>query len=52
MSKVYERILFKQIGTLRIFFSSQFQCDFGKGYSTQQCLLALIEKWKSALNKD
>ena len=53
MSKVYERILFKQIGTFKdFFFSSQFQCGFGKGYSTQQCLLALIEKWKSALNKD
>ena len=29
---------------------SEFQCGFRKGYSTQQCLIALIEKWKSAVN--
>ena len=32
-------------------FFSKFQCGFRKGYSTQQCLLALIEKWKSAVDK-
>ena len=47
ISKVYERILFKQIGTFMDIFFSKFQCSFRKGYSTQQCLLALIEKWKS-----
>ena len=30
---------------------SKFQCGFVKGYSTQQCLIALIEKWKSATDK-
>ena len=30
---------------------SKFQCDFRKGYSLQQCLIALIEKWKSATDK-
>ena len=29
----------------------KFQCGFRKGYSTQQCLIALIEKWKSAADK-
>ena len=29
---------------------SKFQCGFRKGYSTQQCLLALMEKWKSAVD--
>ena len=33
-------------------FFSKFKCGFRKGYSTQQCLLALIEKWKSAVDKD
>ena len=33
-------------------FFSKFQCGFRKGYNTQQCLLALIEKWKSAVDKD
>ena len=51
ISKVYERILFKQIGTYMDNFFSKFQCGFRKGYSTQQCLLALIEKWKSAVDK-
>ena len=51
ISKVYERILFKQIGTFMDNFFSKFQCGFRKGYSAQQCLLALIEKWKSALDK-
>ena len=32
-------------------FFSKFQCGFKKGYSTQQCLIALIEKWKSATDK-
>ena len=31
--------------------SQKIQCGFGKGYSTQQCFIALIEKWKSATDK-
>ena len=44
ISNVYERTLFKQIGTFMDNFFSKFQCGFRKGYSTQQCLLALVEK--------
>ena len=53
ISEVYKRILFKQIGTFmdNFFFFSKFQCGFRKGYSTQRCLLALTEKWKSAVDK-
>ena len=29
---------------------SKFQCGFRKSYSTQQCLIALIEKWKSTVD--
>ena len=29
---------------------SKFQCGFGKGYSTQQCLIEVTEKWKSAVD--
>ena len=32
------------------FFSKQ-QCGFRKGYSTQYCLLSMLEKWKSAVDK-
>ena len=30
---------------------SKYQYGFRKGYSTQQCLLALLEKWKAAVDK-
>ena len=32
-------------------FLSKYQCGFRKGYSTQYCLLAMLEKWKSAVDK-
>ena len=31
-------------------FLSKQQCGFRKGYSTQQCLLALQKKWKRAID--
>ena len=43
--------MFKQIGDFIENFFSKFQCGFGKSYSTQECLIALIEKWKSATDK-
>ena len=48
ISKVYERAMFKEIGEFMENFFSKFQCGFREGYSTQQCLITLIEKWKSA----
>ena len=33
-----------------VFFDKKQQSGFGKGYSTQQCLLALLEKWKRAVD--
>ena len=51
ISKVFERVMFKQIGDFMENYFSKFQCGFRKGYSTQQCLIALIEKWKSATDK-
>ena len=44
ISKVYKRIMFKQIGEYMNPFFSKFQCGFRKGFSTQQCLIAFIEK--------
>ena len=43
--------MFKQIGEYMDPFFSKFQCGFRKGFSTQQCLIAFIEKWKSAVDK-
>ena len=31
-------------------FLSKYQCGFRKGYGTQHCLLAMLEKWKSTVN--
>ena len=31
-------------------FFSKFQCGFRKGFSAQQCLLSMLEKWKSAFD--
>ena len=31
-------------------FLSRYQCGFRKGYSTQQRLLAMLEKWRSTLD--
>ena len=31
-------------------FLSKHQCRFRKGYSSQQCLLAMLEKWRSAVD--
>ena len=30
---------------------SNFQCGFRKGFSTQNCLLCVIEDWKESLNQ-
>ena len=32
-------------------FLSKYQCGFCKRYSTQHCLLAMLGKWKSAVDK-
>ena len=31
---------------------SKYQYGFRKGFSTQQCLLALLEKWKRSIDRD
>ena len=33
-------------------FFSKYQGGFRKGYSTRYCLLAMLEKWKSAVDKE
>ena len=50
ISKIYERLLFKQISEHFEPILSKFQCGFRKGFSAQHCLLAMLEKWKSAVD--
>ena len=51
LSKIYESSMFKQMSFFFEDIFSKHQCGFRKGSSTQQCLLALLEKWKNAVDK-
>ena len=51
LSKIFERILFEQISGFFDNFLLEKQCGFRKGYSTQYCLVNLLEKWKSSVDK-
>ena len=31
-------------------FLSRYQCEFRKGFSVQNCLLSMLEKWESAID--
>ena len=42
--------MFRQINKYMDVFLSNHQCGFRKSYSTQQCLLAVLEKWRSAVD--
>ncbi len=46
ISKIYERLLFYQLNDFFDSKLSQYQCGFRKGYSSQYCLLLMLEKWK------
>ena len=50
VSKIFERCMFLQINEYMDVFLRRHQCGFRKGYSTQQCLLAILEKWRSAVD--
>ena len=51
MSKVVERSIFKQISSFFYDIFSKYQYGFRKGFSTQQCLLALLEKWMRSIDR-
>ena len=42
--------MYDQIATYFEHIFSRYQCGFRKGYSAQQCLLAMIEKWKKTVD--
>ena len=50
MSKMFERIIFRQISNYMESLLSKYQCGFRKGYSTQHCPLFMLEKWKRAVD--
>ena len=50
ISKIYERFMFKQMSAYFENFFSKYQCGFRKGFSTQHCLVSMLEKWRSAID--
>ena len=50
VSKLFEKIMQKQVNGFISNCLSLFLCGYRKGYNTQQALLALIEKWKKNLD--
>ena len=46
VSKIFERIIQKQISFYIDQFPSPYMCGYRKDFSTQHALLSLIEKWK------
>ena len=51
ISKIFEKILCKQITMFIDLHLSKFQCGFRKGYGAEDCLLAMLEHRKSAVDK-
>ena len=51
VSKIFERIMQKQITDYIGKFISPFLCGYRKGFSTQYALLSLIERWRLCLDK-
>ena len=51
MSKIFERILCKQIGTFITTKFSTYLCGFRKNHNAQNSLLKMIETWKKHLDQ-
>ena len=51
VSKVFERLMQKQISKYIDKFLSTHLCGYRKGYSTQTALISLLEKWRYSLDK-
>ena len=46
ISKIFEKYMLEQMSQFSANIFSKYQCGFRKGFSTQQCLLAMLVKWK------
>ena len=51
ISKIYERFMYNQMYKYFGQTFSKFQCGFRKGFSTQSCLLFMVENWKESLDQ-
>ena len=50
VSKIYERIMQKQILEYIDIYLSPLLCGYRKGYSTQTALISILEKWKLSID--
>ena len=51
ISKIFEKLLCKQITFFIDALLSNFQCGFRIEFGAQDCLLAMLENWKSEVDK-
>ena len=51
VSKIFERTMYSDIENYMKKFMSPYLCGFRKGFSTQHCLIAMLEKMKKSLDK-
>ena len=51
ISKIFEKIISKEITNFMERLLSKYQCGFRRGFTAQNCLLAMLEKWKSSVDK-
>ena len=51
MSKIMERLILQQLHTIWDNILSKYQCGFRKHFSSQQCLILMLEKWKETLDR-
>ena len=49
--RIYERYLYDEMYEYFKHILSKWQCGFHKGFSTQNCLLVMTEKWQKCLGK-
>ena len=52
VSKLFERLMQKQMIAYIEKFLSPYLCGYRKGFNSQYALLAMIEKWKECLDKN
>ena len=50
ISKIFERDMYEQISLYFENLLSPFLCGFRKGFSTQHCLIVMLERWKKGLD--
>ena len=51
LSEIYGRCLYTQMNNYFNPILSKYQFGFGKGYSAQQCLVIMIEKWIASFDQ-